>query len=135
PASGWVALRIRLPAFVFAYRSWNRMGRDPAEGSYVVRYEPVAGKSLAELGTLIDNTADMPDITGTLVDLGVRGYLHIKELTEKHLFGLTHSTDYQLDILRKRDDWRELKAHELSYLDALTQSASDDSYSMRISEL
>ena len=134
-SSRWSPLLIPLLAFLVGYQSWNKKGRDPAEGSYVVRYEPVAGKSPAELGTLIDNTADMPDITGTLVDLAVRGYLHIKELTEKHLFGLTHSTDYQLDILRKRDDWRELKAHELSYLDALTQSASDDSYSMRISEL
>jgi hypothetical protein len=31
------------------------------EGSYVVRYEPGEGTSPAELGTLVDNRADMDD--------------------------------------------------------------------------
>ena len=131
----WTPLFIPLIVFVLAYRRWNRKGRDPEEGSYVVRYEPVDGESPAELGTLVDNTADMEDITATLVDLAVRGYVHITELTEKHLLGLTHSTDYRLDILRRRDDWKELKPHEVSYLDALGQAAPSDAYTVKVSEL
>jgi len=120
---------------LFAYRAWDKHGRDPEEGSYVVRYEPVPGKSPAELGTLIDNDADMQDITATLVDLAVRGYVHITELDEKHLFGLTRSTDYQLDTIRHRSDWKDLKPHEFAYLDALTECAPGDDYSVKVSEL
>ncbi len=134
-AMRWLPLLIPLIVVLLAYRHWDKYGRDPAEGSYVVHYEPVAGSSPAELGTLVDNKADMEDITATLVDLAVRGYVHITELSEKHLFGLTHSTDYQLDIIKTRADWKDLKPHELSYLDALTQSAPDDAYTVKVSEL
>ena len=131
----WSPLLIPLLVFGLAYRAWDKKGRDPEEGSYVVHYEPIAGKTPAELGTLVDNKADMEDITATLVDLAVRGYVHITEITEKHLLGLTHSTDYQLNIIRKRNDWKDLRPHELSYLDALTQSAPRDAYSVKVSEL
>jgi hypothetical protein len=133
--AGWSPLLIPLLVFVLAFRTWKKKGRDPKEGSYVVRYEPVDGTSPAELGTLVDNKADMEDVTATLVDLAVRGYIHITELTEKHLFGLTKSTDYQLDIIRKRSDWKDLKPHEVSYLDALGHAAPSDAYSVKVSEL
>ncbi|HYU54563.1 MAG TPA: DUF2207 domain-containing protein, partial [Gemmatimonadaceae bacterium] len=131
----WSPLLIPLVVLILAYRHWDKKGRDPKEGSYVVRYEPVPGMTPAELGTLVDNKADMEDITATLVDLAVRGYVHITELSEKHLFGLTHSTDYQLDIIKNRSEWKNLKPHELSYLDALSQSAPRDAYKVKVSEL
>ena len=131
----WTPLVIPLLVFFFAFRYWDRKGRDPKEGSYVVRYEPVDGTSPAELGTLVDNKADMEDVTATLVDLAVRGYVHITELTESHLFGLSKSTDYQLDIIRKASDWKELKTHEASYLFALQQAAPFDGNSVLVSGL
>ncbi|MFL5483832.1 MAG: DUF2207 domain-containing protein [Gemmatimonadaceae bacterium] len=131
----WVPLLIPLLVFWFAYRRWDKYGRDPVEGSYVVRYEPVPGATPAELGTLVDNNADIRDITATLVDLAVRGYIHINELTEEHLFGLTRSADYCFEILKKRSEWTNLKSHELSYLDALSQCAPADLYKVNMSEL
>ena len=131
----WVPLFIPLLVFWFAYRRWDKYGRDPGEGSWVVRYEPVAGATPAELGALVDNSADMEDVTATLVDLAVRGYIHITETTESHLFGLTKSTDYRFDILKPRSQWNDLKAHELSYLDALTQCAPGDAYQVQMSDL
>jgi uncharacterized membrane protein len=77
----------------------------------------------------------MRDITATLVDLAVRGYIHITELTEEHLFGLSKSIDYRIDIIRKRADWSELKPHEISYLDALGHAAPQDAYTVKVSEL
>jgi len=130
----WLPLLIPLIVFVLVYRHWDKYGRDPVEGSYVVRYEPVTGSSPAELGTLVDNKADMEDITATLVDLAVRGYVHITELSEKHLFGLTHSTDYQLDIIKAPNDWKDLKPHESAYLGALLESAGDAN-TVKVSEL
>lgn len=131
----WTPLLIPLLVFWFAYRRWDMYGRDPVEGSYVVRYEPVPGATPAELGALVDNNADIRDVTATLVDLAVRGYIHISELTESHLFGLTKSTDYNFEILKSRSQWTNLKSHELSYLDALSQCAPSAASNVKMSEL
>jgi hypothetical protein len=130
----WLPLLIPLFVFWLVFGAWQKHGRDPDEGSYVVRYEPVEGASPAELGTLVDNKADMEDITATLVDLAVRGFLKIEEITESHLFGLSKSTDYIIHILRKRSDWSGLKPHEERYLSALSNT-SPDGESVKISEL
>jgi hypothetical protein len=132
---GWSPYLFPLIAFFLYYGHWRKKGRDPKEEAIVVRYEPVKGMSPAELGTLVDNTADMEDITATLVDLAVRGFVHITELTQAHLLGLVKKTDYRIDILRKRNEWSVLKPHEQSYLNALGESAPLDEYSMKVSEL
>ncbi len=131
----WSPYLFPLIAFVLFYRYWRRKGRDPKGEAIVVHYEPVKGMSPAELGTLVDNTADMEDITATLVDLAVRGFVHITELTQSQLLGLVKKTDYRIDILRKRNEWSVLKPHEQSYLNALGESAPLDEYSMKVSEL
>lgn len=130
----WLPLLIPLIVFFLVFNAWQKHGRDPEEGAYVVRYEPVEGASPAELGTLVDNKADMQDITATLVDLAVRGYLKIEEITESHLFGLSKSTDYIIHIIRKRSDWNVLKEHEQLYLSTLSNAAPDGE-SVKISEL
>jgi hypothetical protein len=133
-AAQWSPLVIPLIVFILVFRAWQKRGRDPREQSIDVRYEPVKGDSPAELGTLVDNTADMEDITSTLVDLAVRGFLKIEETTESHLLGLTKSTDYIIHIIRERSDWRGLKRHEEHYLSALA-SIAPDGHQVRISEL
>ena len=131
----WLPLLIPLLVFWFAYQRWDKYGRDPSEGSWVVRYEPPAGTTPAEVGTLVDNNADIRDVTATLVDLAVRGYLHISELTEEHLFGLTRSTDYCFEILKNRSEWTKLKSHEQSYLNALSECAPDNANKVQMSDL
>jgi len=133
-ALAWLPLLIPLIVFFLVFNAWKKHGRDPDEGAYVVRYEPVEGASPAELGTLVDNKADMEDITATLVDLAVRGFLKIEEITESHLFGLSKSTDYIIHIIRKRSDWSGLKPHEERYLSTLSNAAPDGE-SVKISEL
>ena len=61
-------------AFAFMYRRWNERGRDPEVGSIEPRYEPPEQLTPAEVGVIIDNRADLRDITATLVDLAVRGH-------------------------------------------------------------
>ena len=131
----WSPLLIPFIVFFLAFNTWQKRGRDPKEGSIDVRYEPVEGASPAELGTLVDNTADMPDITATLVDLAVRGFVRIEEVTESHLFGLSKSTDYIIHIIRKRSGWTGLKPHEQRYLEALSSAAPTDGYMVKVSEL
>ena len=131
----WLPLLLPFLVFALAFKSWQKRGRDPKEGSIDVRYEPVEGASPAELGTLVDNRADMDDITATLVDLAVRGFIHIEEVTESHLLGLSKSTDYIIRIVRERSQWKGLKPHEERYLEALHKAAPDDDYSVKVSQL
>jgi hypothetical protein len=134
-AARWFPLVIPLVVFVLAFKAWEKHGRDPEEASFVVRYEPVEGASPAELGTLVDNRADMDDITATLVDLAVRGFIRIEEITESHLLGLSKSTDYILHILRDRSQWTGLKPHEELYISTLSMLAPIGESSVKVSEL
>ncbi len=47
-----------------------------------VQFTPPEGLRPGQLGTLVDETADTRDVTSTIVDLAVRGYLLIEQLTE-----------------------------------------------------
>ena len=104
---------------------WRRYGRDPDPGSIYVRYEPPPDLSPAEAGTLLDDSPDARDITATLVDLAVRGFVRIEETEKQHLFGLIDTTDYELQLLRAAE-WPTLKAHERALLQALSVHSEDD---------
>jgi hypothetical protein len=81
-ASNW-PLAIPIPVFLLAFAIWLRRGRDPRRLPIAVQYGPPPGLTPAEAGTLLDNSADLRDITATLVDLAVRGYLRIEEREER----------------------------------------------------
>ncbi|HEX2076995.1 MAG TPA: DUF2207 domain-containing protein [Longimicrobium sp.] len=117
-------LGLPLLAFVLALRAWRRKGRDPRAQSIMVCYEPPDGMTPAEVGTLIDHEAEMHDITATLVDLAVRGYVGIEERESKHLLGLITSREYVFHLRKPRDEWGGLAEHERRFLDALFRSAA-----------
>jgi Predicted membrane protein (DUF2207) len=90
---------------------WWQWGRDPDPGlSVAPMYEPPKNISPAEAGTLIDDSIDPRDITSTLIDLAVRGYLKIEEVDEKIL--VFHRKDYILHLLKPREEWKKLAPHE-----------------------
>ncbi len=106
-----------LPLFAFAvmFTMWWYKGRDPESGlSVAPMYEAPKDMSPAEVGSLIDDSVDARDITSTIVDLAVRGYLHIEEKTQKVL--LFSNTDYIFKLLKPREEWRDLRAHEQAML-------------------
>ncbi|HEV8643860.1 MAG TPA: DUF2207 domain-containing protein [Methylomirabilota bacterium] len=60
---------------------WRAYGRDPASNrSIKPEYGPPPGLAPAEAGALIDEQAEPRDAVATLVDLAVRGYLHIERV-------------------------------------------------------
>ncbi|MCC6483784.1 MAG: DUF2207 domain-containing protein [Armatimonadetes bacterium] len=80
---------------------WARVGRDPdVDLSETVRYEPPDDLRPGEVGTLLDERADLVDITSTVVDLAVRGYLKIVEVEAKGWFG---RTTYRLEKVEAGD--------------------------------
>ena len=120
--SNWPLL-IPLPVLLFAFVSWRRSGRDPRERPIVVQYEPPQGMSPAEAGTLMDNSAGMRDITATLVDLAVRGYLRIEEHQNPKLFGLFGGgMTYTLHRLKSTEG---LASHELAVFDGIFTEHGD----------
>ena len=115
--SNW-ALFLPLLVFAVMFRLWWTRGRDPSLRAIVAQYAPPDNLTPAELGTLIDNRPDMRDITSTLVDLAVRGYLIIEEKTEKVL-GLFSSKDYIFELRKPSAEWGGLKAHEREILQSV----------------
>jgi len=112
--SPWLALPLVVLATLVGL--WRTQGRDPVAGAAVpVRYEPPAGLSPAEVGTVLDERADLVDVSATLLDLAVRGYLRIEEI-ESTGFLFLRDKDWRLVKLREGSD---LRPHESLLFDRL----------------
>ena len=83
----------------FCFFSWFLRGRDlPGMGSIVVNYEAPDGLTPAEVGTLVDEKVDMRDISASIIDLAVRGYLKIEEVKSSSWF--SSGSDYRFIKLK-----------------------------------
>ena len=98
------------------WRLWLNKGRDPARRSIAPQYEPPQGLTPAEIGTLIDNRPDMRDITASMVDLAVRGFMRIEEREKQGFASIFGGNDYTFVMLKGRDEWSELQSHERTLL-------------------
>jgi len=116
--SNW-PLAIPVPVLLLVFAIWRRRGRDPRRLPVAVQYEPPQGLTPSEAGTLLDNSADMRDVTATLVDLAVRGYLRIEERDERKLFGLIGAREYVLHRLEPSPDAVALASHERLIFDGI----------------
>jgi uncharacterized membrane protein len=127
-------LPLAIPPLVFfgMLRLWRARGRDPALAPIAAQYEPPAQMTPAELGTLFDGKPDMCDITATVVDLAVRGYLHITEEDDPKFFGLFSSKDYTFTLKKPRSAWSALKTHERDMLEAMFDDGEE---SVKLSDL
>lgn len=116
-----------LPLVTFAgmFALWWYKGRDPDPGMSVApMYEPPAGISPAEAGTLLDDQIHPRDITSTMVDLAVRGYIKIEETADKILI-FTHK-DYVFHLLKPREQWgADLAPHERVMLENVFAGGAD----------
>jgi hypothetical protein len=74
------------------------------EAETPVEFEPPEELRPGELGTLIDFDAGTLDVTATIIDLAVRGYLKIEEV-EKEWYQFKH--DWKLTKLEKDDSLRQ----------------------------
>ncbi|HEV8599735.1 MAG TPA: DUF2207 domain-containing protein [Gemmatimonadales bacterium] len=131
-SSNW-PLVIPVPVFLGMFWLWRRRGRDPRLRPIAVQYEPPTGLLPGEVGTLVDNRADMRDVTATMVDLAVRGYLKFEEREENKLFGLLHEREYILHRRKPRSEWSGLVAHERKVLEGIFKK--DAAESVQLSEL
>lgn len=93
-----ISLYFASPLFmgIFLLRRWFKLGRDPkGKGTIIPQYESYKNDTPGVVGTLMDEKADLQDITSSIVDLAVRGYLKILEKEEKKY------------SFQKLKDWKE----------------------------
>ena len=85
-------------AFIFLFEEWWRKGRDPKiKKPIIVRYQPPEGLRPAQVGLIMRQKVDSVDISATLIDLAVRGYIKIKEMKKSHLLGgFLGGKDYEI---------------------------------------
>lgn len=89
-----------IAVFLFMFIRWHIHGRDDQDVSNTIVPTFIPPKDLAptETGTIIDEKLDPKDITATIIDYAVRGYIKIKEIETAGLFG--KKTDYELELVK-----------------------------------
>jgi uncharacterized membrane protein YgcG len=75
----------------------------------VVEFGPPQNLKPAELGIILDERADNKDVTATIVDLAVRGYMTISEVPDQK----------DWDLVRKGGDLSTLQPYEKTLLDGI----------------
>lgn len=83
-----ISLLVGIPLFFggLAFRHWRKNGRDPkGKGTIVPEYEAPDGLTPIEIGTIMDFKTDSSDVTATIIDLAVRGYIKIIEEKKKRI--------------------------------------------------
>ena len=118
----WMFLRSNWPLFlpimtfaVMLWLWWTR-GRDPRRNPIAVQYEPPDKLTPGECGALVDNEVNMRDITATLVDLAVKGYITIEQRQNEGLIHLGHHNDYIFNLKKQPSEWTALRPHETGML-------------------
>src|SRR5271165_703358 len=125
-----IVVLLPLWAFIVMFFFWWTKGRDPhPDTSVAPMYEPPKGMTPAEVGTLIDDSVHPRDITATLVDLAVKGYLKIEETDSKVLM-FTHR-DYTFHSLKPRNTWSSLQPHERVMLNHMFAGGASQASTLR----
>ena len=103
---------------------WWRQGRDPSASSGQVRAwfdppEDAKGRKLTpeESGALIDEHADMEDVSGMLIALAQKGYFRIEERKQKDFYLIQG----QITDLRKN----ELLPYEKSFIEEIFKDGEE----------
>jgi uncharacterized membrane protein len=104
-----------------AIKRWWRKGRDfKGRGVIVPEYQAPKGLTPAEAGLIADYKLDGRDLSATLIDLAIRGYIKIHDKTKRSLFTLGR-TVHQFSFELLKDDTK-LKSHERALIDAVFDS-------------
>jgi len=128
-----IPLLIPIIVFFVMFWLWWTRGRGPERQAIAVQYEPPDKLTPGECGTLVDNEAAMRDITATLVDLAVKGYMTIEQRDESHLLGLSHSKEYIFHLKKPAAEWTAARPHEQQMLSALFDNGA--STDVKLSDL
>lgn len=110
-----IGILLPFAALYVSYAYWRKHGRDPkGKGVVVPQYTPPEGLTSAELGTVADYAADDRDISAVIIDLAIRGYIRIEDITKREK---TKKRKYVFHL--RRVDVADLKEFERLLLNGL----------------
>lgn len=118
----WVGLALALAGVVGVARKATRVGRDEraftgsVDGKPALRTAPPTGFRPGELGTLVDERVDAQDITATILDLAIRGYLRLEQQPSDDASG------FAWHVTRTREPDAQLLAYEALVLETVSTS-------------
>lgn len=117
---GATVLKFLVPFLLIAgtaFIHWRRYGRDPKGKRVIVpEYEAPDGLKPVEAGTVADFRTDNRDITATIIDLAVRGYIKIIETTHDRKF-LKDTKTYSLRL--ENADYNGLNSFEKTLMQGI----------------
>lgn len=106
----WIVIFV----FLYLFQEWWRKGKDPRiERAIVPQYQPPEELSVGETAFLLKQKIEGRDVTATLVDLAVRGYIKIRNVEKEGIF---LSQDVEIEKLR---DFDGLLEHEKFLLEEI----------------
>lgn len=118
---GLWSLILPVLVFIILLYLWNKKGRDPrGRGTIIPQYESPDNLPPGAMGVVLDEKTDPKDISATIVDLAVKGYLKIKQIEEKKIF--SKSTDYEFTKLKEAD--KNLSDYEKKIFNNIFDSGS-----------
>ena len=127
PSTEGAALLVMLGGLGLVVWRWWTAGRDERERQTIVaEYEPPDKLRPAQVGLLIDESADTKDVTATIVDLAVRGYLTITELPMIGIVKFLGGKDWSLTRTADKADQAALQPYERTIYDGLFGRAALD---------
>ncbi|MBI5037995.1 MAG: DUF2207 domain-containing protein [Candidatus Kerfeldbacteria bacterium] len=110
------AVAIPIIVLIGMYTVWYRRGRDPlGQKTIIPQYEAPDRLSAGLVGTIVDEKAQLRDISAALIQLAVKGYLKIIRHEDKKFIGT--NVDYEFVRLRIPDS--TLGQYEQDILNAL----------------
>ena len=116
-----------IPILVFALMLgvWWRKGRDPRKGTIAPEFSPPPDLHPGEAGIVIDDRADLRDISAMIIGLAVKGYLRIRAEKAE---GRDEITDHVFERIQR--ETKDLSASETKLLDAVFDSSHSDERSL-----
>lgn len=97
------AANLPISIFIHKFRRWAKEGRDiKNDRPIIAEYSPPENFPPAMVGALLRHTIDIKDITASVIDLAVRGYIKI---TESKKWFLSRK-EYIFEKLKPEDDLR-----------------------------
>jgi len=93
-------LLLPLLVLIIIFKIWKQWGKD--DGITIqTEYYPPQNVSPSVSGYIIDDKLDRRDLTALVPYWGAGGYLQVKEIENKSLFGLTKTKEYQFIKLKE----------------------------------
>lgn len=101
---------IPIIVFIFLFKKWQKDGKDfPLKGTVIAQYEPPENLRPLDIALILNQKIKPPDIPALIVDLAVRGYIKIKEIEKKGIFG---KKDY---LIIRTKDFNDIKENLHQY--------------------